>query len=456
MSEAPRAKGIPSVSRVLDDGRLVELVYDPEEKTTGFTAFNGTQHSIEREIETPSGGRLVPFSPENNLIQNNVVLLPSEPVPYGSDEKLIAEIRDFIHRYVDLSDTFELIATHYILLSWVYDVFNELPYLRLQGDYGTGKTRALFVIGSLTYKPFFASGASSVSPLFHTLNAFRGTLIFDEADFRFSDEKAELVKILNNGNVRGMPVLRTMFNHKHEFNPRAFHVFGPKIVATRGSYDDRALESRFITENMDGRKLRNDIPINLPTHFENQARELRNKLLWFRFTRRSEIGIDEGLVDRALEPRMNQVLVPLLSIIKDNETKRAINAIAHNTQSSVHLERSQSLEGRVLEILSVRIDNTKSATVPIREIVETFSDRYGDEYEKPLTNRHVGRIIRTRLRLETRKSNGVYGVPTAEAPKVEVLCKRYGIERAPQAQSGDIGTRGDVPQGLPIGQSHQT
>ena len=82
----------------------------------------------------------------------------------------------------------------------------------LRGDYGSGKTRALLTIGSLCYKGFFASGASTVSPIFHTLDAFRGTLIFDEADFRFSDERAEIVKILNNGNVSGLPVLRTMMN----------------------------------------------------------------------------------------------------------------------------------------------------------------------------------------------------------------------------------------------------
>jgi hypothetical protein len=32
--------------------------------------------------------------------------------------------------------------------------------------------------------------------------------------FRFSDEKAEIVKILNNGNVSGLPVLRTMMNSR--------------------------------------------------------------------------------------------------------------------------------------------------------------------------------------------------------------------------------------------------
>ena len=87
---------------------------------------------------------------------------------------------------------------------------------------------------------------------------------FDEADFRFSDERAEIAKILNNGNVSGLPVLRTMMNRQREFNPQAFQVFGPKIVATRGSYEDKGLESRFLTEEMGSRKLRSDIPINLP------------------------------------------------------------------------------------------------------------------------------------------------------------------------------------------------
>ena len=41
---------------------------------------------------------------------------------------------------------------------------------------------------------------------------------------------AEIVKILNNGNIRGVPVLRTMVSNTREYNPKAFQVFGPKIV----------------------------------------------------------------------------------------------------------------------------------------------------------------------------------------------------------------------------------
>src|SRR5262249_49497887 len=154
-------------------------------------------------VRIETGEVLVPYAATNNLIANECVLLPSKPVEFRFKDELLADIRAFLHRYVDLSPLFEQIAAHYILLTWVHDAFNELPYLRLRGEYGTGKTRGLLAIGSLCYKPFFASGASTTSPIFHTLDAFGGTLILDEADLPYSDAKADLVKILNNGTVRG-------------------------------------------------------------------------------------------------------------------------------------------------------------------------------------------------------------------------------------------------------------
>src|SRR5207245_7310546 len=177
-----------------------------------------------------TGYQLVPDSPHTDLLRNEVVLLPAGPADYGSDAELVGEIQRFIHDYTDLSPIFEKIASYYVLLSWIYDRFSELPYLRFRGDPGTGKTRSLLIIGSLCYKPIFASGASTVSPLFRILDAFRGTLIIDEGDFRLSDERAEIVKILNNGNAKGFPVLRSEASKTGEFNPRAYTVFGPKIV----------------------------------------------------------------------------------------------------------------------------------------------------------------------------------------------------------------------------------
>ena len=433
------------MSRILGDGTIVEMLYRPETRSTAFAVFREGEWTLQRQIEGEDGSTLVPFSPENNLIKNEAVLLPSEPRDYGSEKQLLFDIQEFLHRYVDLSPVFESIATYYVVLTWLYDAFNELPYLRLRGDFGTGKTRTLLTIGSICYKAFFASGASTVSPIFHTLDAFRGTLILDEADFRFSDERAEIVKILNNGNVRGIPVLRTMMNRQREFNPQAFQVFGPKIVATRSSYDDKGLESRFLTEEMGARRLRQDIPINMPESFKEEARELRNKLLLFRFHHRTKAKINETLIDPRLEPRLNQILVPLLSIVEDEAVREQLRSMAHTVQADLVAERGLRREAHILEIVVELMAPKNRPIIPIAEIAGLLLERHGAEYDRPITNRWVGSILR-RLNLRTYKSHGTYVLPVAERGKLDLLCARYGLETDPdealRVQSGDVGTSG--------------
>ena len=277
------------VSAALPNGTLIETVYRADERSTALIV---QQNEELRTVETWQSDerQLVPVHPDNNLLKHRALLLPSEPAEFDSLDELVSDIRSYFTAYVSLSEQHLNVAAAFVLLSWVYDAFNELPYLRFRGDYGTGKSRALLVVGSLCHKAFFASGASTVAPIFHTLDLFRGTLVLDEADFRFTDERAELVKILNNGNARGFPVLRMQVNAKKEFDPRAFHVFGPKIVAMRSCYEDRALESRFITIEMPPGAA-GGVPINLPDRQREEALALRNKLLMYRMRYRHRIGL---------------------------------------------------------------------------------------------------------------------------------------------------------------------
>ena len=421
---------IPTASRYFGS-TIIEMLYRPEDRITAFAVWREGRCAIEARFTSSRGERFVPFSPANNLIKNEAVLLPAEPQEYGSEEELIADVKSFIRRYTDLSSAFEKVATYYVILTWLYDAFNELPYLRLRGDFGTGKTRALLTIGSLCYKAFFASGASTVSPIFHTLNMFRGTLILDEADFRFSDERAEIVKILNNGNVRGLPVLRTMMTRQREFNPEAFHVFGPKLVATRGRYDDRGLESRFITEEMGSRPLRSDIPINLPPSFKAEARALRNRLLLFRFRNRANVRLNEQLAEPKLEPRLNQIFMPLLSVVGDGGVRAELAAVALDAQQQLVAERGMSAEARVLEILAGLAASATRPVIPVSAVAAGLIERHGSEYGRPITSRWVGNILRRRLNLRTYKSNGVFVVPLTERGTIALLCQRFGINTEP-------------------------
>jgi hypothetical protein len=440
---ARRERVTPTASAVLEDGAVVELVYDPKAQCTSLALWRNQACELVPSIELRAGARLVPYSPGNTLIKNDAILLPSGPGEYESEAGLVAEIQTYIHRYVDLSPQFERIAGYYVLFSWLYDGFNELPYLRVRGDYGSGKTRFLLVVGSLCYKPAFASGASTVSPIFHILDSFRGTLVIDEADFRWSDDKADIVKILNNGNMRGMPILRTEVSRTGEFNPRPFQVFGPKIVATRGFYEDRALESRFITEEMGQRGLRRDIPINLPAAYKEEALRLRNKLLLYRFRNYGKKQAVDSLMDPTLEPRLNQIFVPLLSVISDPAIRAELREVARERNREIVADRAMDVEAQVLEV--IRDLQRQRSKLTVGEVTAAFAERYGRENERPITNKWVGYIIRRKLNIKTYKSHGVFTIPLSEHDRLRRLYEKYGIVEpgANQAEAnGDMGRSG--------------
>jgi hypothetical protein len=421
------------------------MVYRPEEhRTLLCVAKEGAIRYVTNILE--DGQRLVPYSPENNLLKNDVVLFPSEAAEYESDHALITEIRQFTHRYVDISPLFEQIASYYILFSWVYDAFNELPYLRLRGDTGTGKTRFLLTAGSLCYKPIFASGASTVSPLFRILNDVRGTLIIDEGDFRFSDEKAEIVKILNNGNARGFPVLRSESVNSREFSPRAYAVFGPKLVSTRGFFQDRALESRCLTEETGGRRLRNDIPLNLTAEYQREALRIRNELLMFRIRNFGRRAIDATLVDRSIEPRLSQIFVPLLSVIDDTDARQALRQVAREYHRELVADRGMDMEAQVLEIIQELRESPYTDGLSIKEITERMSERHSDDFERKVTPHWIGYVVRRKLGLKTEKHHGIYVVAASEGPKLTRLLEKYGVTAEPVP--GDSGDLGDSAAGM--------
>ena len=420
-----KKRPVVTPSFVTEDGAIGEMVYDGKE--TAFAVSHGDEWSIKKRISLRGGETLHPYSPQNNLIRNRIVLLPTRPEEYKSEGRLLEDVQAFIHRYVDVTATFERLATYYVLFSWIYDGYNELPYLRVLGDAGSGKTRFLLTIGSLCYKPIFASGASTVSPLFRILDIFKGTLLIDEGDFPQSHEKAEIVKILNNGNAKGFPVLRSEpTGGGREYNPRAYHVFGPKIIATRSLFMDRALESRCLTEEMGHRRMRDDIPINVPSSLWDEATALRNRLLRFRFRHLGKHPLSEEPVDRNVEPRLNQVFAPLFSIIEDKATLEELRAVMREFHRQHVSDRGMDIEAHLLEAIAAL--RAKGESVSIGEIAEQFREEHEDDYDKKITPKWVGSLIRRKLHLRTERRREGYVIRESEHPKVERLMERYGLK----------------------------
>jgi len=413
------------------NGVLLEMVLRRDEGTSALILFHNGEVSEHRSV-TLDGQEYVPYSPANNLLTHRVIALPSMVGDYETDAQLLTDVQAFIHKFVDLSPEFEEVAAHYVLMTWGYDLFNEVPYLRVRGDYGTGKSRFLLTIGSLCLKPIFASGASTVSPIFRLIDQIGGTLVVDEADFWASDERAEIIKILNNGSAQGFPVLRSEVTPQREFNPRAFNIFGPKVVATRHPFEDSALESRCLTEVLGSRPFRSDIPVSLPESFEREAEVLRNKLLRYRF-RRFANPLEPILNDEiGLEPRRAQILAPLLRVAVTDDAKSRMRGFVIGRTDLVH-RRENDAERQVLSSArSVMVG--RPIPVTLGAIAKRFDDDWGNRYGTEVANRWVGAVLR-RLGVVPQKSNGIYVIPPSEYPHLRNLFVAHGVE--------DVGTSGE-------------
>ena len=61
------------------------------------------------------------------------------------------------------------------------------------------------------------------------------------------------------------------------------------------------------------------------------------------------------------------------------------------------------------------------------KFTDIFIERHGDEYERRITPRWIGNIVRRNLQLKTQKSRGVFVLAPTEIPKLTRLYERYGI-----------------------------
>ena len=418
------SNAFPVTSMVLPDKTMIEMVYDPEEGKTGLVRWKDGRAETATAFRLAADWRVVPYHPANPLLQRRIILFPRGLGECPDDRALVGMIRSFIHRYVHVSEAFELASAYYVLLTWVYDAFNEIPYLRVRGDYGSGKTRFLHAVGSLCYKPIFASGASTVAPLFHILDQVGGTLILDEGDFRFSDEKADIAKILNNGNAKGFPVLRCEKVNQREFSPRAYTIFGPKVVAARHDYDDLALESRFITEDMGLAGTRDDIPITLPAGFDEESRKLRDTLLAWRFRNRAMPRFPADHAVPGIDKRISQVFAPLLCLAADPEDRARIAGLARDKSDEIRSDRGFQTEADVLSAIKECLGGGDPA---ISVIARSFAERFGAAYDRRISPKWIGYVVRRKLRLRTRKSNGTYILAEGQEGLLERLFDKYDL-----------------------------
>jgi len=399
------------------------------------------------------GIRYRPVSALNPVLTKHVVLFPAElPGESPSLRQLVGSVQGLINKYVDVDKFYESLASYYVLFSWLYDCFNTVPYLRMLGDAGTGKSRFIQVVGAMCYRPIFVTGAATTSPIFRLLDRYRGTLVLDEGDFRSSDEAADIVKILNTGYQKTQGVVLRSGDKHAGFETEVFEVYGCKILATRKRFRDWALESRCLTHEAGGPTLRTDIPIDMPLRFwEDEVLPIRNALLRFRLEQwKPEIELDYSQMDVSVEQRLNQVTVALQTLIDDPELQGELRGFIREYNRQLIVERGASLTARVLEaMVGLYYMDLEDKRIPpdlaVKRVARATNvlidaenedvdeeDEGGPEGNLRVKPKKIGEVVRKQLHFgtERRSDAGRAYVVMIDHERMNALRRRFGIDEA--------------------------
>lgn len=443
---------------------FIGLEYDAIEDKTYFAVRFPDGHVEDRLERVMIGKQKYLPMPVNNIIRKRVILLPSEMTELQDEADLLFAIKAHNARYFDFGsdETFEQLCMIYPFFTYLARQFRTVPYLRALGDYGTGKSRLLKTMGPICYQPIMTNAGSSASSLFRILDLFtNSTLVLDEADFNNSDEASMIAKILNGGNEKGQPILRSEKNAMGNFDAAAFDVFGPKVIGMRKDFQDPATASRCLTKDMLPIMPHPRIPLDLPPVelYERECLGIRNALFTYMMHNiQKDQQVDLGAIDRAMDSRTAQVTVSLLTVMKSEKGRDLVREYLKNVTEERKGERYATFTARVLEgimlawawgpvsdrpedEMRVYLKDISEAT---NQVVDEQNKQMGemdevdddDKKKFRAKSRKLAHTMRTYLNLKTiRATDGISAYKGTNYVNVEVemerlkgLCERWAVE----------------------------
>ncbi len=462
---------------------LVEYLYDAakDEARLAWRDYTDPTAQVEEgEDLVVDGLKLVP-KPPSDFVRRGAVLFPSAVGKRKAMKDLIVLLEGFIHRYYLLPDKYlAKIMAYYVLLTWIYDSFEALTYLRATGDAGAGKSELMKRVGYLCYRLTMASGANTSATFFRTVEMYKGTVFIDEADLNDGGDMAnDLVKFLNLGAMKGNVISRlvevTNWNGDRTYEPMAFDTFCPKLIAMREDFKDKAVGSRALTVKLMARESMElkmaGIPLHINREFREHALRLRNMLLRWRLENWvPEIELTDELMDVNLPARMNQVTMPIKALtldgegnIKDTELYEEIERFLRAYNLEIIGTRSMTMDAYIVEAMwnlyndaggaylqrsregeqylwmadirkeANRITDEINQGGSAPEPVPTMYNKNGEPLPpakkkgKELTAPGVGKIIRNNLQIRVGNRQGT-GIPVYwDEIKMVSLGKKFGV-----------------------------
>lgn len=373
-------------------GWLVDYLWNPQTGRPLF-AYRDPEGRIGKAPHLDIKGiRYYPRMNDAN-ITGGVVMFASDLGPERSTRELIAWNDLYMRRSFLVDNPLDYkLAAYYAQFTWLYDCFDELSYLRAQGESDSGKSAIILRIGYVCYRLFKTSGVGTAASLKYLQHIYRATVFMDEVKDNL-EEFDDRIVMLNIGAMKeqawatnAVPI--KMPDGSSEPDVQSYYVYGPKMVTMYGKFPQDATESRFLTIKTIKHELQELKNKGVPRRWsdEHRANALYKRnmdMTWRLKNWQPRLQPPDELEDTRVSTRINQVTVPIkyiLTLDKDDsqatkEALKEIDLVVHNLYEDLKFERAQKTEARVIEAIDAVLHDP--AFTILGFVQETELDEWG-------------------------------------------------------------------------------
>lgn len=314
----------------------------------------------------------------------------------------------------------------WVMHTYCVDFFDTVPYMQFLASHGSGKTRGLEVLRSLSYRGMLTAGFTPAN-LYRLIETYHPTLLLDESGHSIherSESGGTIISVLNAGYKRGSKVYRT--NIKKSEEPVGYDCFGPKAIAAVKGFLP-TLESRCIIIPMIKGKPENR------TIDKGWAALLRGKLtLWAMYAPVEVVWPD------AEDGRVEEVFMPLHSIahlVGDDAVSMLEGYMHDEIVRRMHDER-MSDDAIVMQALVEQLPlGLMTGKIRIKDICDAYNEMasglYGDDFRKCSYRRMAERLKALGLSNRSttvRDNQGAYLPHDKNMNRIMALARKYHVE----------------------------
>jgi uncharacterized protein (DUF1330 family) len=290
---------------------------------------------------------------ENYRVGNDVITArPPRSYPYkpyvveSLEAKTRPELIDLIHReverFIDAEPEEKATFTAFILLSYVQEFFDALPYLYLVGDNESGKSHLLNLMAELCYRPL-AGVSHTAADLYSYLEDDGLPLTIIEDEYQGSEKDTEKMKVYKSGYKKGARVARVV---TYEGGRRVdyFNSYGLKIVAAEKLIENKGFIQRCIViEMVEGYPEKDHYDAEDYSRFARLRSEL---LKWRMRVLAGHESLPKVEADW-LRGRDRELYLPLLTMLHGSPIYHALERFLRGRAEERRREREGSLEAAI-------------------------------------------------------------------------------------------------------------